>query len=1106
MKEEGAELSPQKPAERFTHSVEEWCQPLCAFMEASRTPAELVEYLQELVGELDSPLSKYLRGIGELESDLPSEDPPEAAEPTNLLPVRMSSLKEYLKGKDQRISAWLVAVVEVLNYQATMGKMRTGPKVLNAAQELMVTRLERAVRRTLDKGGVVSPLKVSQAELGRVRFDYGGEPIHYMEDLVASKVIACWPKVGEAAVQDARAFVPDHVREWLDNPQGCLLPQSSWPETPPKSRVRASDEEWELIVEAAVARGMMRKVPEDELLRDASGVPVLNGAGAVKKIKRIGGEDQHLQRFISILVPSNSYQAHMPGDDVHLPYLGQMSMMEVDEDEEVLVDSEDLASCFNLFRLPPAWSGFAAFSKKVSARLFGGPASEQVYVGMSVVPMGWINSVALMQTVVRTLVFGLSQVPEETEVSKLKWFPEGDSVSVVYLDSFDELRKVKAGYRSVLEGAPSHRHQRFVNTCNELNLPLNEGKKIVGAVHGLLQGGDFDGTLGIFEASHDKKLNLLELGVALLGAGEATEFELRHFVGKAIFSMSFRRPLLAFLEQVFVDMGAAGAAKVQLSRRTLDEIYMVMVCLPLMHMNLRAQMDMEVSITDASTTGGGAAVATRFKQEPDTTRHDGNYCQVCGRALKSHHCYPCPAGCRVSLCSLDCIQEHRDEACKRRDYSIPKFGERFSGPNAPLSHAVARLGCVEVQPPYDLERGGDFFSEEGKNKLDRLEGDPDLVVEHWAPSCRLFSQARGKPVKLPDGRTIPGPQAVRDAAHVMGVPWVKNHMKGQLRQSNNMALRGLKRAKSTFGRRRFVTIEHPYNSWLWCFALAEELERDEFQYAIGSNCCWGGERVKWYALLNNSEEIHQAVHRPSCPGHDHLRGYEVSLNSDGSLRFATEEESEYKQAWCDAYAQGLKAQLVKLGWIEKALVAGRLKKIIKELQQSTQRLSDPAVALEVGREVAVLERGMQVGLERQHLREMARRTSIRGTDVRLLLGDNGLEAPYPAYRWLWHEVLAYAWREERHINEGEVGAFNVLLRRRAKDPSKHEMRYLNVVDSLVTRGAISKGRSPSRGMNRLLKQTAALLLASDQYPLIPWTISRWNFADGASRRRVTNDA
>ena len=337
--------------------------------------------------------------------------------------------------------------------------------------------------------------------------------MHYMEELEASKVIPCWPKIGEAGVQDTRTFVPAHVREWLDDPHSCLLPEASCPETPSHSRVRATDKECELIVEAAVARGMMRMVPEDELLRDSKGRPVPNGAGGVKKVKRIGGEDHRLQRFISILVPSNSYQAHMPGDDVHLPYLGQVSLMEVDEDEDVLVDSEDLTSCFNLFRLPPKWSGFAAFSKRVSARLFGGPADELVHVGMTVVPMGWINSVALMQTVVRTLVFGLSGVPETSEISKLKWFPDEDSVSVVYLDSYDELRKVKSDYRAVLEGHPSSRHQKFVKTCSDHNLPLNEGKRIVGAVHVLLQGGNFDGIEGIFETSHDKKINLFELGL-----------------------------------------------------------------------------------------------------------------------------------------------------------------------------------------------------------------------------------------------------------------------------------------------------------------------------------------------------------------------------------------------------------------------------------------------------------------------------------------------------------------------------------------------------------------------------------------------------------------
>lgn len=143
--------------------------------------------------------------------------------------------------------------------------------------------------------------------------------------------------------------------------------------------------------------------------------------------------------------------------------------------------------------------------------------------------------------------------------------------------------------------------------------------------------------------------------------------------------MSFRRPLLAFLERVFVDMGRGKADKISLSRRALDEIYVVVILLPVMYMNLRAQMDVEVSITDASPTGGGAAVATQFEQAPDTSRHDGNYCQQCGTRLESPRCYPCPTGCKVSPCSLQCIADHRESTCRRKEYYPPKFGERFSG-------------------------------------------------------------------------------------------------------------------------------------------------------------------------------------------------------------------------------------------------------------------------------------------------------------------------------------------------------------------------------------------------------------------------------------------
>lgn len=365
-----------------------------------------------------------------------------------------------------------------------------------------------------------------------------------------------------------------------------------------------------------------------------------------------------------------------------------------------------------------------------------------------------------------------------------------------------------------------------------------------------------------------------------------------------------------------------------------------------------------------------------------------------------------------------------------------------------------------MQPPYDIKRGPefDFFSEEGKKTLDELEQDPALAAEHWGPECRLFSRARGKPVQLDDGTTVRGPQAVRDEKHVMGFPWLSKQMKIELRRSNNMALRGLKRAKTPFGSERFLTMEHPYNSWLWYFNLVKELQSAGYQFAVGTACCFGGDREKWYALLNNSPAIHAELHRPDCPGHQGLRGYGATRQPDGSLRFATEEESEYKQLWCQAYARGLRRELEHHGWISQSVRDGRRLKIQHELQQATERLKQPAVALAISAFVVELEAAMRRGQELTHLKEMARRTSIRGTDLRLLLGDNQMEVPYPAYRWLWKEVLAYGWREERHINEGEVSAFNTMLRRRAKDPAKHCTRYLAVVDSLVSRGAISKGR------------------------------------------------
>ena len=81
----------------------------------------------------------------------------------------------------------------------------------------------------------------------------------------------------------------------------------------------------------------------------------------------------------------------------------------------------------------------------------------------------------------------------------------------------------------------------------------------------------------------------------------------------------------------------------------------------------------------------------RFKREPDTEGEPGEVCFYCAGEFSEGR-FPCPTACQVSLCSLECMWRHRNMQCKRKAYPVPKFGERFSGSEAPLTTEVAKVG------------------------------------------------------------------------------------------------------------------------------------------------------------------------------------------------------------------------------------------------------------------------------------------------------------------------------------------------------------------------------------------------------------------------------
>jgi hypothetical protein len=97
----------------------------------------------------------------------------------------------------------------------------------------------------------------------------------------------------------------------------------------------------------------------------------------------------------------------------------------------------------------------------------------------------------------------------------------------------------------------------------------------------------------------------------------------------------------------------------------------------------------------------------------------------------------------------------------------------------------------------------------------------------------------------------------------------------------------------------------------------------------------------------------------------------------------------------------------------------------------------------------------------------------------------------------WHEVAAWDWKRSPHINVLEVSAAVRVLHEVGSE-SPHS-RFLSFVDSAVARGAIAKGLSASKMLQRLLRRACVLQVCFDLYPCWPCCPTRLNTADDPTR-------
>ena len=767
---EGAKLRPRvKMNESAIMRSREWRAALEEVFKRRVSFTDLGRYLEEMCN-LDTPLGDFVR-----EFSSPKRPPPHSTElcqrKGDLLPIHPSSVEVGMKGVTAENIHWLKTTLCCLNFHYCAAWARP----ICVPMDNEVTENQRVAIQQLgetNNRNIVTEKKLPTAGdakeiLNSKHYDNCDNPVEHMQELDAEKVISTWPKVGSAGVRYITEFLDEEMGKAVSDPKSWWLPRDRMPEKRTISRVRATDETWYQICEAAHARGLMEIVEDSELMKDRNGHYIVNGAGGIVKEMELDGAKVQLQQFIAVLIPTNEHSLQLAGEQDSLPQFGRQTGILLKEEEKLIMSSEDCASASNLFAVPKSWSPHFAFSKKVDASAFGGRAGVMVRPAMAVIPSGWKSGVTVIQAAVRHLVFKRAGIPVMASVEKEKLLPEGEGMTVDFLDNFDDLKRLRQVADEIEEGRATPNLQRFYEACDELELDRKRGKLLLSSLTEGLHDGELDRDKGVLRIAPGKLQRFLIVSLALLGCEKWKESQMRHWAGKAIFVGGFKRPLFAILQEIFsqIEEGIKGA--VFPAKAVIDEVVCIMTLAVQGEADLRAQISEVVTCTETSPQVV-ESLRRRNSGAQDWWRRNlkstlRNVEAV--RALSKAHRFPCPRKCGKQFCSLDCTIWHKeDKARSRKDFYAPVFGERFSVPNFPLTRAVALAG-TSVQHPLDVKlssgKSWDFFTEEGKELLNQEEIDPELAAEHWAPNYRTFSMARGRS-ELGRGKgKEKGPRAVR---------------------------------------------------------------------------------------------------------------------------------------------------------------------------------------------------------------------------------------------------------------------------------------------------------------------------------------------------------
>ena len=443
-----------------------------------------------------------------------------------------------------------------------------------------------------------------------------GEEIHHCRSVGWANLRSSLPTAEQAGVLSPEMVATGGVLDFLEHPTKYLLPldERVSMKTP---RVMIKDDDWD---EVSRRRGICEVIAVEDVFH-------VHGSPLSGRPKHETTPDGHeVLRLIMDLRP-----IAVEGDLGTLPMVTSLGGLEVRPHEDLLISSEDIRAMFYIVGLGPQWRPFLAFGKEVPDQLRPPGDSRPHVLTSRLLPMGFINSVAVAQHIHREIVKrALSKVGPgaECEFRRDSTFPQSEVGYRVYLDNFDLLEKTNSSAAEVLKGSRAPSSDAFRREYEKLKVPANQKKSVSRASTAEVQGALVDGVRNIAYPKPEKFVRYLRASFFLLCQTVASLKQLQIALGGLVYLFQFRRPLMANLNECWsflVELGRqdpSGTAMFPIPTEVKKELWLSLSLAPLAYICFGAEFSEVVTCSDASEHGGGVCQSvglTPMGQQAETS-------------------------------------------------------------------------------------------------------------------------------------------------------------------------------------------------------------------------------------------------------------------------------------------------------------------------------------------------------------------------------------------------------------------------------------------------------------------------------------------------------